>query len=237
MSTEQPDPSRSFPVRAADSVSAEIAKALRHTAPPYPWQGFGVISNGPVDADWIELMLRTPPPDLPTLLTQAVITPYQKTDEGELVRAVYLPLRAIIEAILKDPASVYQIDPRKWEEIIAASYEQSRQFDRVTLTHRSGDGGRDLIVEKDGYGSVRLIESVKRYKPGHEVKAAEVRDLVGVLTGDRRASKGIISTTWRFAPRIDKDSAIGPLLPTRLELVEGEDLFRRLNEYTRPRSQ
>ena len=97
---------------------------------------------------------------------------------------------------------MYQIDPHKWEEIIAATYDQSGRFDEVTLTPRSGDRGRDVIAVKKGFGSVRLIESVKRHKPGTKTTAEDVQALLGVLLSDPQANKGVVSTTWEFAPLI-----------------------------------
>jgi restriction system protein len=172
---------------------------------------------------------------LPGLLSQAVIIPYEKTSEGHLIRASTIPLAAIIERIIKEPSLMYEFDPRKWEEIIAASYAESGLFDEVTLTPRSGDRGRDVIAVKHGFGSVRLIESVKRYRPGQKTTAEEVQALLGVLHSDPQASKGIVSTTWEFAPMIRKNPSITQYIPHRLELVDGTDLIRRLEEYTRPK--
>ena len=177
-----------------------------------------------------------PTDNFPVIVSQAVITPYEKTSEGHLIRAVALPLLDIISMIEKDPRLMDQIDPRKWEEIVAATYDQSRQFDEVTLTPRSGDRGRDVIAVKKGFGSVRLIESVKRKKPGEKVTAADVRDLLGVLYSDPQASKGIVSTTWEFAPKIDENPFIKQYIPHRLELVNGTDLLKRMKEYTTPMS-
>jgi restriction system protein len=140
-------------------------------------------------------------------------------------------LLAIIRMLLDDPARMYGIDPRKWEEIIAGSYEASGLFDRVILTPYSGDHGLDIIAEKDGFGSVRLIESVKRYSPGNEVPAKDVRELLGVLSGDQRATKGVVSTTWEFAPELKDDPFIKPFLPYRLELVNGTNLLLRLKNW------
>src|SRR5262245_33715096 len=80
-----------------------------------------------------------PEDSFPVLVSQTVIIPYDKTGEGQLIRAATLPLREIIKAILKDPSLMFGIDPRKWEEIIAAAYAESKLFDVVTLTPRSGD--------------------------------------------------------------------------------------------------
>jgi restriction system protein len=177
-----------------------------------------------------------PPDDFPVLVSQTVITPYGKTDEGQLIRAVMIPLRAIIQKIMKDPSRMYEIDPRKWEEIIVASYEASGLFDEVTLTPRSGDHGKDLIAVKKGLMALRVVESVKRYTPGHLVTAEEVDALIGVMNKQPQTNKGIISTTWEFAPKLMDDPDIARLVPTRLQLLNGAELMKRLVEFMNPKS-
>ena len=164
---------------------------------------------------------------LPTLLTQSLIIPESKTAEGVLIASIALPWRKIWKLITEDPSLMYQIDdPWRWEEIIAASYQESGLFDEVILTPRSNDGGKDVIAIKKGYGSIRFVESVKKYKPGNEVTADDVRAL-GFLLTDPKNSRGIVSTTWKFAPKIEEDPLIKQLLPYRLELVDGEKLIDR----------
>ena len=175
-------------------------------------------------------------PHFPVLVSQTVVIPYAKTDEGQLIKAATFPLDAIIERILKEPSLMYEVDPRTWEEIIAATYDESGLFDEVTLTRRSGDRGRDVIAVKKGFGSVRLIESVKRYTPGTKTTAEEVQALLGVLLSDPQASKGIVSTTWEFAPKILENPQITQYIPHRLELLDGKALVKRLKEYTTPKN-
>ena len=86
----------------------------------------------------------------------------------------------------------------------------------MILTPRSGDYGRDVIATKHGVGSVRIYDQVKAYAPGHLVPANDVRALAGILQGN--VSKGVLSTTSDFAPRVSDDPIIGPLMPHRLEL-------------------
>jgi restriction system protein len=71
--------------------------------------------------------------------------------------------------------------------MIAAAFDQAG-YDEVILTPRSGDHGRDVIAIKKGVGSIRIIDSVKAYKPGHLVRYDDVRALAGVLLGDQGAS-------------------------------------------------
>jgi restriction system protein len=168
------------------------------------------------------------------LLLQAVIVAGDKTAEGRLIEAVAVPWFDIIELLKKAPNIAFQISPDKWEEIIAGAYHKAG-FEEVTLTPRSGDYGRDVIAVKKGLGSIRVIDQVKAYRPGHLVTADDVRALVGVLQGDG-ASKGFLTTTSDFAPRLRTDPLITPLIPSRLGLIDGKALLARLEELARTAS-
>ena len=85
---------------------------------------------------------------------------------------------------------------------------------------------------KNGYGSVRLVESVKRHSPGTKTTAEEVQALLGVVLSDPQATKGIVSTTWEFAPKIFENPQITQYIPHRLELVDRGSLIERFREYT-----
>jgi restriction system protein len=165
---------------------------------------------------------------IPQLMMKTIILPGDKTREGVLVEAVGIPWFDIIEILKKDPTAAFQIDPRKWEEIIAGAYKKAG-FDEVTLTPRSGDLGRDVIAVKRGLGSVRIIDQVKAFAPTHLVPADDVRALMGVVIGDR-ASKGFLTTTSNFAPGIAKDPVIQDFIPNRLELIDGSMLLARLDQ-------
>jgi|ERR1700722_12010252 len=58
----------------------------------------------------------------------------------------------------------------------------------------------------------------------------DVRALLGVLTAEPDASKGIVATTSGFAPKIENNSQIAQFLPTRLELIDGQKLRGWLND-------
>jgi restriction system protein len=147
--------------------------------------------------------------------------------DGQIIKFVDPVYRQLVGEIEKNPEIIYQINARKWEEIIAAAYDKEG-FDEVILTPQSGDYGRDVIAIKKGFYSVKFIDQVKAYKQGHIVKADEVRALLGVLSGEQDASKAIFTTTSTFAPKIEDDKFIKPFLPYRLELVDKEKLIARL---------
>jgi restriction system protein len=167
------------------------------------------------------------------LLMQAVIVPSTKTDEGTLIEAVTLPWFSIIALLEKSPNIAYELSWEKWEEMIAGIYKESG-FDQVILTPRSGDHGRDVIAIKHGVGSIRVIDSVKAYKPPRLVKYDDVRALIGVLQGDG-ASKGFLTTTSDFPQNMINDPLIRPWIPSRLELVNRPKLLARLSELSQKR--
>jgi restriction system protein len=89
-----------------------------------------------------------------------------------------------------------------------------------------------VIATKHGLGFVRIIDQVKAFKPSHLVTADHVRALMGVLQTDG-ASKRFLTTTSGFAPKIRTDPLITPLIPARLELVDGTMLMERLKQLGR----
>lgn len=152
-----------------------------------------------------------------------------EVSEGRLVEAVALPWFEIMQMIKADPESIYAIDPFKWEEIIAGAYTRAG-FDEVILTRRSGDHGRDVIATKYGIGSIRFFDQVKAYRPGHVVPAEAVRAMIGTITGYQNVSKGIITTTSMFAPRIMEDVSVRALVPHRIELKDRPQLLTWLSQ-------
>jgi restriction system protein len=203
-------------------VAAQIA--ARRSRQVAAWQAAASMA-------WTPLPLRDA--ERAQLLVQAVIVPGARTSEGKLIEAVTIPWFEIVALLKENPNVAFQISPEKWEEIVAGAYNRAG-FDEVTLTPRSGDHGRDVIAIKKGIGSVRVIDQVKAFHPSHLVTADDVRALMGVLHGDG-ASKGFVTTTSDFAPRIMTDPLIAPFMPSRLELVNGKALMARLEELARKR--
>ena len=162
--------------------------------------------------------------NLPSLMLQTAVAELgDKTDEGRLVQGVALPWLEIVSLIEKDPNFLYQVPWRRLEELIACAYKREG-WDEVTITPRSGDGGRDIIAVKQGLCAIRIIDQVKAYSQGHRVTANDVRALLGVLSSDPNVSKGFVTTTAEFAPRIVEDITIKPFIPYRLELKDGVQL-------------
>lgn len=160
----------------------------------------------------------------PDVLLQAAVVVFgDRRAEGKVIAGVAVPWFEIIAQLERDPDFLFKIPWRKLEEIIAGAYERAGWPD-VVLTPPSGDRGRDIIATRPGVGSIRIVDQVKAYKRGHVVTADEVRSLLGVLAVESNVSKGVITTTSRFAPGIQRDSRIAAFVPYRLELKDGDQL-------------
>jgi hypothetical protein len=137
--------------------------------------------------------------DMPTLTVGSVIVPERPVEEGVLIRCTSFVWTSIVRNLKDDWEQAFQIPPRVWEEILAGAFKEAG-FEEVILTPRSGDHGRDVIAVRKGIGSVRILGSVKAYKPGHLITKEEVHALMGVVAIDPNASKGMFATTSDFAP-------------------------------------
>jgi len=148
-----------------------------------------------------------------------------KLQDGSIIELVEPAWRALLAVLAKDQQLRFEIPWRKLEEIVAAAY-RAAGF-KVELTRRSADRGRDVIATLEGAVQVRILESVKALGEGRRVTAEEVDALIGVV-GRNNASKGVITTTAEFAPGIAKEPEYLPLIPQKLELVDGTALVPRL---------
>jgi restriction system protein len=167
-------------------------------------------------------------PDIGLLLQLTVVQRGARTTDGHIIEAVTLPWFEIVEALQKDPQLKFKMPWELLEEIVAGAYKRAG-FEEVIITPRSGDHGRDVIATKHGLGTIRVIESVKRYGPSNPVGYDDVRALLGVLDADG-ASKGFLSITSTFAPGLPEDRLLKPYIGPRLELIDGTRLLARLKE-------
>lgn len=168
-----------------------------------------------------------------SLLLQSVVTPLAKVADGQLIQCVAIPWLAILRELERDPEFLHQFSQhhRAFEEFLAATYERAGYI--VTLTPQRGDRGRDVIAEKKGFASVRILEQAKAYAPRHLVTHDDVRAMLGTLSADSNASKGIITTTSDFQPGILQGEEFRRFMPYRLELKNGVQLLDWLRQIKR----
>jgi restriction system protein len=159
----------------------------------------------------------------PDVLLQAAVTILaDRIAEGQIVEGVSLAWFEIISQIESDPDFLFKIPARRVEEIVADAYQRAGW--EVILTPRSGDRGRDVIATRSGIISIRIVDQIKAYRLGHMITADDVRSMLGVLHIDRNVSKGLVTTTGRFAPGIEKDRGIIAFMPYRLNFKNGDQL-------------
>ena len=170
-------------------------------------------------------------PEAPVALLGAIVQRVKKVEDGDVIVGLEPAWREISKILSSNPLDLFKLDPQKWEELVASSYEKAGY--EVVLTPRSGDFGRDVIATKSGWGSIRIIDQVKAFKSGHRVTANDVRALLGVLSADPSATKAVFTTTSEFAPRIMEDKNLAAFIPYRLELCDGKNLIERLRFLSR----
>ncbi|MGN6545280.1 MAG: restriction endonuclease [Aureliella sp.] len=162
------------------------------------------------------------------LLLGMLIEVERDVPEGTMVRMIAPAWLEVVRLIQANPRILESMEPRKFEELVAGAYKRAG-FESVILTPRSGDHGVDVIAERHGIGKVRIVDQAKRYKPGTIVTADDVRALGFVALADGKSTKGIITTTSSFAPKLALDRYLGPKLKSgRIELIDGTALLDRL---------
>jgi restriction system protein len=161
--------------------------------------------------------------DLPVVaLGVELIETGGRVPEGRWVLAVTPAWVQILEALGRDPDVFHKLTWWQWQQLIAGGYE--KHGFKVIIGPRSNDGGKDIIATatREDVGTIRILDQVKHYKPGHLVTAAQVREMWGVLDRNPSASKACISTTSDFAPGAYKEFA--DVMSTRIELRNGQHL-------------
>lgn len=97
-----------------------------------------------------------------------------------------------------NPDQLYSMNPRSFEELVAAIFKNNGFS--IELTPKTRDGGVDIIAVQHSVltgKSVNLIEC-KRYSPDRKVGIGMVQRLLGTVN-QMRASKGILVTTSFFS--------------------------------------
>lgn len=132
---------------------------------------------------------------------------------------------AVKKYFKKHPEKLYEINPRKFEELIASIFKDFG-FD-VELTKATRDGGRDIIanIKNSVYSLLAYIEC-KRYAPDNKVDVGIIRNVAGVHYL-RKPSKSIIVTTSFFTKDAQEEAK---LIENQLDLKDYNDIKIWLEE-------
>lgn len=158
----------------------------------------------------------------------AVLANPDSTVQQERVGVVEASLGQLVDALVKRPEDIYQLDPRKFEELVAELLE--RDGFKVELTPRSGDGGIDsFAVRNQKLGRFLFGVQCKRNAPDNRVEVNIVRELVGALDLEHLSAGGIVTTSF-FTRGARETSA---KIAGRLSLVDFDGLRRWLLDRSR----
>ncbi|WP_415881724.1 restriction endonuclease [Neptuniibacter sp. QD34_54] len=108
----------------------------------------------------------------------------------------------LTEYLIRNPKAMYELEPRKFEELIA--YIMQQHGYEVELTQQTRDGGVDIYALKHSdFGSLLTIVDCKKYSENHPVGVSLVREMIGTMHLEN-ASHSMIVTSSRFT----KDSTV-----------------------------
>lgn len=126
--------------------------------------------------------------------TELVESPIVKTNFSDIYQE-------LTEYLIRNPKAMYELEPRKFEELVAHIMQQYGY--EVELTQQTRDGGVDLYaLQHNDFGSFLTIVDCKRYAEDHPVGVSLVREMIGTMHLEN-ASHSMIVTTSRFT----KDSS------------------------------
>lgn len=125
-----------------------------------------------------------------------------------------------------NPEKLYELSPRKFEELIA-SILQDLGFD-VKLTQATRDGGRDIIAYiRNSVCSYLTHIECKRYGPKNKVGVGIIREVIGVHQL-RKATKSLIVTTSFFSKDAINEAKV---MENQLDLKDFNDIKIWLGQY------
>lgn len=103
-----------------------------------------------------------------------------------------------IKYLAKHPNLLYEIDPRRFEILVAELLADMGY--EVELTPESRDGGRDILAALTvPHGKILTLVECKRYSPDRKIGIDIVERFLWVLDRKDKASCGLIATTSYFS--------------------------------------
>ena len=126
----------------------------------------------------------------------------------------------------KHPEKLYDLSPRKFEELIASILEDLG-FD-VELTQATRDGGSDIIAYiRNAVCEYLTLVECKKYAPDNKVGVGIIREVTGVHYL-KRATKSIIVTSSYFSADAEKEAK---QFEHQLSLKDYEAIKKWLQQY------
>ena len=97
------------------------------------------------------------------------------------------------------PRAVYDLSPRRFEELISAILRDLGY--ETTITPPTRDGGADIYaIRKDAVGEILYVVECKRYAPNRPVGIGQIRGLHGVKNISNASAAILVTTSFFTAP-------------------------------------
>ncbi|HKU73792.1 MAG TPA: restriction endonuclease [Pyrinomonadaceae bacterium] len=140
---------------------------------------------------------EVPPPEGKLYgLREQIVTP-QKQIISALAPIIITTNEAIIKKLKREPAGLYKLSSRQFEEVIADLLKGMGM--EVELTPETRDGGKDILAYlQTPLGKILTLVEAKRHDKQRPVGVGLIRTLYGTLE-DHQATNAMLVTTSRFA--------------------------------------
>ncbi|MDB5050958.1 MAG: restriction endonuclease [Fibrobacteres bacterium] len=125
----------------------------------------------------------------------------EKASQDQIVSVVkptiVMANEALLHQLKKQPNAIFDLSPRKFEEVLAEILTDMGW--EVELTKATRDGGKDILAyQKTELGRLLCLVEAKRYREDRKVGVDLVRSLYGTLC-DYQASSAMMVTTSSFS--------------------------------------
>ena len=138
----------------------------------------------------------------------------------------YFALGLHRRARLETEAGLAALNGLRWREFadVAIAYLRTRGFEHAGREHRPGEGGFDLLLDREGQRYVAVLKPSSAY----ELQAETVRELGTIMQGVPAAG-GLVLTTGTV-----RDEALAVAQRQRIEVIAADRLWRELAPLMKP---
>jgi HJR/Mrr/RecB family endonuclease len=132
----------------------------------------------------------------------------------------------VLEYLKRHPEAIHELNPLRFEELIAELLRKDGWTVDLTLPTR--DGGFDILALRNVDGiDVQLLAQAKKYRPDRPVGVSAIRELYAVKLR-RHATKALLATTSYVTAPAKKEFA--DVIPWEIQFKEFEDLVSWLSK-------
>ena len=149
-----------------------------------------------------------------------------RQDRAKIFYVLNEEWQQIINRLALNPQAIYELTPRKFEELVAGLLIKDGLT--IQMTPEARDGGKDIIAEyESNLGKQLFLVECKRYSRQRPVSVSVIQRLYG-LVEESKATSGLVVTTSRFSrDALEYQGRI----KHRMSLKKYEDISSWLNKH------